>query len=99
MIGLINTAYYIGAIVFGWFVAGPTVNGNLGAPQLSYLLLMHIKQADYFGRRIAMGSGCLLVIAGALVQTFTPYHNTGVFILGRVLLGCAQGLTTSTFLS
>ncbi|KAI1092683.1 general substrate transporter [Rostrohypoxylon terebratum] len=72
LIGLVNTAYTIGAIVAGWFLGGPT--------------------ADYFGRRIGMGLGCLLTIAATFMQAFAPWHNLGCFIGGRVLIGVGQGL-------
>ncbi|KAI1458044.1 general substrate transporter [Annulohypoxylon moriforme] len=72
LIGLVNTAYTIGAIVAGWFFGGPT--------------------ADYFGRRIGMGIGCLLTIAATFMQAFAPWHNLGCFIGGRVLIGIGQGM-------
>ncbi|XXG98390.1 hypothetical protein Hte_004713 [Hypoxylon texense] len=72
LIGLINTAYTIGAIVAGWFLGGPT--------------------ADYFGRRVGMGIGCILTIIATFMQAFAPYHNLGCFIGGRVLIGVGQGM-------
>ncbi|KAI1482024.1 general substrate transporter [Daldinia eschscholtzii] len=72
LIGLVNTAYTIGAIVAGWFFGGPT--------------------ADYFGRRIGMGIGCILTIAATFMQAFAPWHNLGCFIGGRVLIGIGQGM-------
>ncbi|KAI0109892.1 general substrate transporter [Daldinia grandis] len=72
LIGLVNTAYTIGAIVAGWFFGGPT--------------------ADYFGRRVGMGIGCLLTIAATFMQAFAPWHNLGCFIGGRVLIGIGQGM-------
>ncbi|KAK7976762.1 hypothetical protein PG989_015225 [Apiospora arundinis] len=73
LIGLVNTAYTIGAIVGGFFMAGPL--------------------ADYFGRRIGMASGCVLVIIATFMQAFAPRHNLGCFIGGRVLIGIGQGLS------
>ncbi|KAI0852933.1 general substrate transporter [Daldinia vernicosa] len=72
LIGLINTAYTIGAIVAGWFFGGPV--------------------ADYFGRRVGMGIGCILTIAATFMQAFAPWHNLGCFIGGRVLIGIGQGM-------
>ncbi|KAI0840730.1 general substrate transporter [Hypoxylon sp. FL0890] len=72
LIGLVNTAYTIGAIVAGWFLGGPT--------------------ADYFGRRVGMGIGCILTIAATFMQAFAPWHNLGCFIGGRVLIGIGQGM-------
>ncbi|KFA50123.1 hypothetical protein S40293_06380 [Stachybotrys chartarum IBT 40293] len=48
--------------------------------------------ADYLGRRWGMWCGCFLTIAATMMQTFTPYHQIGVFIAGRVLIGIGQGL-------
>ncbi|PVH81735.1 general substrate transporter [Cadophora sp. DSE1049] len=75
LIGLINSAYGIGAIVSGWFFAGPT--------------------ADFLGRRLGMGIGCFVVIIATFFQCFAPRHNTGVFIVGRVLIGIGQGFAST----
>ncbi|KAF4811134.1 Quinate permease [Colletotrichum siamense] len=72
LIGLINTAYTIGAIVAGFFIGGPL--------------------ADFAGRRIGMGAGCLVTIIAAFMQAFAPRHNLGVFIAGRVIIGLGQGM-------
>ncbi|KAI1504599.1 general substrate transporter [Biscogniauxia marginata] len=72
LIGLVNTAYTIGAIIAGWFLGGPT--------------------ADYFGRRVGMGIGCIVTIVATFLQAFAPWHNLGCFIGGRVLIGIGQGL-------
>ncbi|KAL0932158.1 sugar transporter [Colletotrichum truncatum] len=72
LIGLINTAYTIGAIVAGFFMGGPL--------------------ADWGGRRVGMGTGCLVTIVAAFMQAFAPRHNLGVFIAGRVIIGIGQGL-------
>ncbi|KAH9987440.1 general substrate transporter [Xylariaceae sp. FL0662B] len=72
LIGLVNTAYTIGAIFAGWFVGGPI--------------------ADYFGRRVGMGIGCLITIIATFMQAFAPWHNLGCFIGGRVLIGIGQGM-------
>ncbi|ETS87172.1 hypothetical protein PFICI_01000 [Pestalotiopsis fici W106-1] len=72
LLGLINTAYTIGAIVAGWFMGGPI--------------------ADYFGRRVGMGTGCFVTIIATFLQTFSPYHKLGCFIAGRVIIGLGQGI-------
>ncbi|TLD25236.1 hypothetical protein PspLS_05368, partial [Pyricularia sp. CBS 133598] len=71
MIGLINTAYTIGAIISGFFIGGPA--------------------ADYFGRRWAIFGGCATTVVATFMQAFAPYHNIGVFIAGRVVIGLGQG--------
>jgi len=48
--------------------------------------------ADYFGRRVGMASGALLVIIATFIQTFTPRHNLACYIVGRVIVGLGQGL-------
>lgn len=48
--------------------------------------------ADYFGRRIGMAAGCVLVIIATLIQVFSPRGNIGCFIGGRVVIGLGQGL-------
>lgn len=77
LIGLVNTAYTIGAIVSGFFLGGP--------------------MADYFGRRVGMGTGCFITIIATFMQAFAPYHNLGCFIGGRVLIGIGQGMALSTY--
>ena len=72
LIGAINTAYTVGAVVAGFFFGGPV--------------------ADYFGRRVGMASGAVLVIIATFMQTFAPQGNIGAFIGGRVLIGIGQGL-------
>lgn len=72
LIGLINTAYTIGAIVAGFFLGGPA--------------------ADYLGRRWGIAIGCFVTVIAAFVQTFSPRHQLGCFITGRVLIGIGQGL-------
>ncbi|RSL86086.1 hypothetical protein CEP52_015934 [Fusarium oligoseptatum] len=48
--------------------------------------------ADYMGRRWGMFIGCFITIIATFMQTFTPHHQIGVFIAGRVLIGIGQGL-------
>lgn len=48
--------------------------------------------ADYFGRRVGMGTGCFITVVATFIQTFAPKHQIGVFILGRVLIGIGQGM-------
>jgi MFS family permease len=73
--GAINTSYTVGAIVAGWFMAGPL--------------------ADYAGRRVGMATGAVLVILATLMQAFSPRHQIGVFIGGRVIIGLGQGFALS----
>lgn len=42
-----------------------------------------------------MGIGCCITIVATFIQTFAPYHNLGVFIFGRVLIGLGQGIALS----
>lgn len=48
--------------------------------------------ADYAGRRAGMFAGCFITIIATFMQAFTPYHNIGLFIAGRVIIGIGQGL-------
>lgn len=48
--------------------------------------------ADYFGRRVGMGTGAICVIIATFMQTFSPRGKIGCFIAGRVLVGIGQGL-------
>ncbi|KAF4980682.1 hypothetical protein FZEAL_3350 [Fusarium zealandicum] len=48
--------------------------------------------ADYLGRKWGMFIGCFITIIATFMQTFTPHHQIGVFIAGRVLIGIGQGL-------
>ncbi|KAL2841587.1 general substrate transporter [Aspergillus pseudoustus] len=48
--------------------------------------------ADFLGRKVGMGMGCVLVIISTFMQTFSPRHNVGCFIAGRVIIGIGQGI-------
>jgi MFS family permease len=48
--------------------------------------------ADFAGRRWGMFAGCFVTIIATFMQAFTPRHNIGVFIAGRVIIGIGQGL-------
>ncbi|KAL3455090.1 general substrate transporter [Aspergillus heterothallicus] len=48
--------------------------------------------ADFLGRKVGMGIGCVLVIVSTFMQTFAPRHNIGCFIAGRVIIGIGQGI-------
>jgi MFS family permease len=61
----------------------------------NYLSLL--VQADFLGRRWAMGIGCFITVVATFIQTFAPYHKIGVFIFGRVLIGLGQGIALSQF--
>lgn len=39
-----------------------------------------------------MFTGCFITIIATFMQTFTPRHNIGLFIAGRVIIGIGQGL-------
>jgi MFS family permease len=51
--------------------------------------------ADYLGRKVGMGTGCVMVIIATFMQTFAPRHNLACFIAGRVLIGIGQGIALS----
>ncbi|KAL2820777.1 general substrate transporter [Aspergillus granulosus] len=48
--------------------------------------------ADFLGRKVGMGTGCVLVIVSTFMQAFSPRHNIGCFIAGRVIIGIGQGI-------
>ncbi|KUJ07324.1 major facilitator superfamily transporter sugar [Mollisia scopiformis] len=48
--------------------------------------------ADLLGRRWGMFIGCFITIIATFIQTFSPRHEIGVFIFGRVLIGIGQGM-------
>ncbi|KAJ6091384.1 hypothetical protein N7467_003353 [Penicillium canescens] len=48
--------------------------------------------ADFLGRKIGMGIGCVLVIIATFMQTFTPRHNIALFLAGRCIIGIGQGI-------
>jgi MFS family permease len=75
MIGAVNTAYTVGAIVGGFFFGGPI--------------------ADYFGRKVGMGTGCVLVIIATFMQAFSPVNGLGCFLAGRCIIGIGQGIALS----
>lgn len=72
MIGAINTAYTVGAIIAGFFLSAPLAN--------------------YFGRRVAMAVGCLLVIISTFIQGWSPSGTAGGFLAGRLIIGMGQGI-------
>ncbi|KAF1849568.1 sugar transporter [Cucurbitaria berberidis CBS 394.84] len=47
--------------------------------------------SDYFGRRWAIITGCVVVIISTFISTFTP-RNIGGFIAGRAIVGIGQGI-------
>lgn len=51
--------------------------------------------ADYLGRKVGMGLGCVLVIVSTFMQTFGPRHNLACFIAGRCIIGIGQGIALS----
>ncbi|KAL4816363.1 general substrate transporter [Aspergillus spinulosporus] len=52
--------------------------------------------ADYLGRKMGMGIGCVLVIASTFMQTWAPRHNLGCFIAGRTIIGIGQGIALTS---
>lgn len=48
--------------------------------------------ADMLGRKAAMAIGSVLVMIGALLETFTRRHTLGMFIAGRAVVGLGQGI-------
>ncbi|KAI2791347.1 hypothetical protein POX_c04204 [Penicillium oxalicum] len=52
--------------------------------------------ADYFGRKIGMATGCVLVIIATFMQAFSPYHGLACFMVGRVLIGLGQGIALTS---
>ncbi|CAG8907747.1 unnamed protein product [Penicillium egyptiacum] len=48
--------------------------------------------ADFLGRKLGMGIGCVLVIVATFMQTFTPRHNLACFLAGRCIIGIGQGI-------
>ncbi|KAI8141344.1 sugar transporter [Fennellomyces sp. T-0311] len=69
----------------------------IGAVTSSYLaatifsgLFMSPFISHYLGRRASIFTGCLVVIAASLIQTFSK--NLAAFIGGRIVLGIGQGI-------
>ncbi|KAJ5682386.1 hypothetical protein N7462_005551 [Penicillium macrosclerotiorum] len=52
--------------------------------------------ADFLGRKVGMGIGCVLVIIATFMQTFAPYHNLACFIAGRCIIGIGQGIALTS---
>ncbi|KAJ5957040.1 hypothetical protein N7501_011319 [Penicillium viridicatum] len=48
--------------------------------------------ADFLGRKLGMGIGCVLVIVATFMQTFTPHHDLACFLAGRCIIGIGQGI-------
>lgn len=59
----------------------PGYSGFLAAPA-----------ADLMGRKAAMALGTVLIMIGALLETFTRRHALGMFIAGRAVVGLGQGI-------
>ncbi|KAI0025434.1 general substrate transporter [Xylariomycetidae sp. FL0641] len=74
-------AYLIGLINTAYTIGAIVAGWFLGGPI-----------ADYFGRRVGMGTGCVLTIIATFMQAFAPRHNLGCFIGGRVIIGLGQGI-------
>ncbi|KAL2819548.1 general substrate transporter [Aspergillus cavernicola] len=90
MLGLMNTVYTVGGIITGWFLAGPLLGLSLN---LITKLQVNLWQADYAGRRWAMGIGCFITCIATFMQCFPPASNpVPAFMAGRVLIGAGQAL-------
>ncbi|KAI9163833.1 putative quinate permease [Paramyrothecium foliicola] len=76
-----NDTYLLGLINTSYTIGAIVAGFFLGGPL-----------ADYLGRRWGMFVGCFVTIIATFMQTFTPYHQIGVFIAGRVVVGIGQGL-------
>ncbi|PSR80161.1 major facilitator superfamily transporter sugar [Coniella lustricola] len=48
--------------------------------------------ADYGGRRLGMGLGCLVTVFATFMQTFAPKGNLACFMAGRFFVGFGQGM-------
>ncbi|KAJ5804667.1 uncharacterized protein N7518_000970 [Penicillium psychrosexuale] len=48
--------------------------------------------ADFLGRKLGMGIGCILVIIATFMQTFAPHHDLVCFLAGRCIIGIGQGI-------
>ncbi|KAF3760344.1 general substrate transporter [Cryphonectria parasitica EP155] len=51
--------------------------------------------ADFLGRKFAMAIGSILIMIGAILETFTKRHTLGMFIAGRAIIGLGQGIALS----
>lgn len=51
--------------------------------------------ADFLGRKLGMGIGCVLVIVATFMQTFAPHHDLACFLAGRCIIGIGQGIALS----
>ena len=58
--------------------------------------------ADFFGRRTTIITGCLIYIAGVIVQTATtvnsPTQALGLIVAGRLVAGLGVGLVSATII-
>ncbi|KGO46536.1 Major facilitator superfamily domain, general substrate transporter [Penicillium expansum] len=48
--------------------------------------------ADFLGRKLGMGIGCVLVIVATFMQAFSPRHDLACFLAGRCIIGIGQGI-------
>jgi MFS family permease len=78
----------------------PNDQGLIGAMTSVYLaasivagILFSPPICHYFGRRMPIFVGCLLVIVASFIQTFST--NVAGFMGGRVVLGIGQGIALS----
>ncbi|KAE8351515.1 general substrate transporter [Aspergillus coremiiformis] len=52
--------------------------------------------ADFLGRKVGMGVGCVLVIASTFMQTWAPRGNIACFLAGRCIIGIGQGIALTS---
>lgn len=53
--------------------------------------------ADILGRKAAMAIGSVLIMIGAILETFTKRHTIGMFIAGRAVVGLGQGIALCAY--
>ncbi|KIJ63765.1 hypothetical protein HYDPIDRAFT_175817 [Hydnomerulius pinastri MD-312] len=70
------------------FNSAGSVGGMFGGLSLGYF-------SDKLGRRGAVAVACVISIGGVLIQFFTPKHNNGMLLAGKLINGFALGMFVS----
>ena len=52
--------------------------------------------SDFFGRRVGMAVGCVLVIIATFIQAFVPRGSLIGFLIGRTIIGFGQGIALTS---
>ena len=52
--------------------------------------------SDFFGRRIGMAVGCVLVIIATFIQTYCPRFIIAAFLVGLTIIGVGQGVALTS---